>query len=348
MLSTLTWFDYWNRESNVQLRQNTNICGLYSWWYSSSGKWCAVAAVQAFNLIKNLIQQRRKCLVMSNIWWINIIIGLIRMLIWPVWQNVMMEKCIVTSIVRTAIVPHIVRQSILFLDRQAPSLSIPILEPDSYQHTDYQARHLAGYWQEILRPPRTWSIKFRWNSSLLRGARRYLTDWDYLCLQNYMLALLPVWPITCALIVGLQSRGISPGISIRAWSTWQENLSNAWRWMASLLPRFWSLKRVTGRSSMCITNSRIRTPPCIGGLLYLAWWMVCLVLMAFRDSKGVILPIVSRCAKTEPTGITPIVKDRNGMVYMVRWWFIKGKQPVAHMKSTTWLCGDAVGFSWVW
>ena len=44
----------------------------------------------------------------------------------------------------------------LALDQQAPSLSYsPFLEPDSYQHTDYQARHLAGYWQEILRPPRT-------------------------------------------------------------------------------------------------------------------------------------------------------------------------------------------------
>ena len=44
----------------------------------------------------------------------------------------------------------------LALDQQAPSLSyFSFLEPDSYQHTDYQARHLAGYWQEILRPPRT-------------------------------------------------------------------------------------------------------------------------------------------------------------------------------------------------
>ena len=44
----------------------------------------------------------------------------------------------------------------LALDQQAPSLSYsPFLEPDSYKHTDYQARHLAGYWQEILRPPRT-------------------------------------------------------------------------------------------------------------------------------------------------------------------------------------------------
>lgn len=44
----------------------------------------------------------------------------------------------------------------LALDQQAPSLSyFSFLEPDSYKHTDYQARHLAGYWQEILRPPRT-------------------------------------------------------------------------------------------------------------------------------------------------------------------------------------------------
>ena len=44
----------------------------------------------------------------------------------------------------------------LALDQQAPSLSYsPFLEPDSYKNTDYQARHLAGYWQEILRPPRT-------------------------------------------------------------------------------------------------------------------------------------------------------------------------------------------------
>ena len=44
----------------------------------------------------------------------------------------------------------------LALDQQAPSLSyFSFLEPDSYQHTDDQARHLAGYWQEILRPPRT-------------------------------------------------------------------------------------------------------------------------------------------------------------------------------------------------
>ena len=44
----------------------------------------------------------------------------------------------------------------LALDQQAPSLSyFSFLEPDSYQHTDYQARHLAGYLQEIFRPPRT-------------------------------------------------------------------------------------------------------------------------------------------------------------------------------------------------
>ena len=44
----------------------------------------------------------------------------------------------------------------LALDQEAPSLSYsPFLEPDSYKNTDYQARHLAGYWQEILRPPRT-------------------------------------------------------------------------------------------------------------------------------------------------------------------------------------------------
>ncbi|WHP05215.1 hypothetical protein QLH32_14480 [Acinetobacter corruptisaponis] len=44
----------------------------------------------------------------------------------------------------------------LALDQQAPSLSSSsFLEPDSYKNTDYQARHLAGYWQEILRPPRT-------------------------------------------------------------------------------------------------------------------------------------------------------------------------------------------------
>jgi len=44
----------------------------------------------------------------------------------------------------------------LALDQQAPSLSYsPFLEPDSYKNIDYQARHLAGYWQEILRPPRT-------------------------------------------------------------------------------------------------------------------------------------------------------------------------------------------------
>ena len=44
----------------------------------------------------------------------------------------------------------------LALDQQAPSLSYsPFLEPDSYKNTPYQARHLAGYWQEILRPPRT-------------------------------------------------------------------------------------------------------------------------------------------------------------------------------------------------
>ena len=44
----------------------------------------------------------------------------------------------------------------LALDQQAPSLSYsPFLEPDSYKNTDYQARHLAGYLQEILRPPRT-------------------------------------------------------------------------------------------------------------------------------------------------------------------------------------------------
>lgn len=42
------------------------------------------------------------------------------------------------------------------LDQNTPSLSYsPLLELDTHLHTDYQARHLAGYWQEILRPPRT-------------------------------------------------------------------------------------------------------------------------------------------------------------------------------------------------
>ena len=44
----------------------------------------------------------------------------------------------------------------LALDQQIPSLSgSPFLELSSYKNTAYQARHLAGYWQEILRPPRT-------------------------------------------------------------------------------------------------------------------------------------------------------------------------------------------------
>ncbi|GGH40945.1 hypothetical protein GCM10007354_27830 [Acinetobacter courvalinii] len=48
-------------------------------------------------------------------------------------------------------------QSINFaLDQNTPSLSAsPLLELSTHIHTDYQARHLAGYWQEILRPPRT-------------------------------------------------------------------------------------------------------------------------------------------------------------------------------------------------
>ncbi|WP_277560302.1 hypothetical protein [Acinetobacter beijerinckii] len=44
----------------------------------------------------------------------------------------------------------------LALDQQVPSLSSsPFLELSTHINTDYQARHLAGYWQEILRPPRT-------------------------------------------------------------------------------------------------------------------------------------------------------------------------------------------------
>ena len=44
----------------------------------------------------------------------------------------------------------------LALDQQTPSLSSsPFLELNTHIHTAYQARHLAGYWQEILRPPRT-------------------------------------------------------------------------------------------------------------------------------------------------------------------------------------------------
>ena len=44
----------------------------------------------------------------------------------------------------------------LALDQQIPTLSgSPFLELSSYKNTAYQARHLAGYWQEILRPPRT-------------------------------------------------------------------------------------------------------------------------------------------------------------------------------------------------
>ncbi|MGN5765375.1 hypothetical protein ACNQO6_13625 [Acinetobacter calcoaceticus] len=48
-------------------------------------------------------------------------------------------------------------QSINFaLDQNTPSLSAsPFLELSTHIHADYQARHLAGYWQEILRPPRT-------------------------------------------------------------------------------------------------------------------------------------------------------------------------------------------------
>ena len=47
----------------------------------------------------------------------------------------------------------------LALDQQAPTLfSIPVLERSRDNHTVYQARHLAGYWQEILRPPKNSSI----------------------------------------------------------------------------------------------------------------------------------------------------------------------------------------------
>ena len=42
------------------------------------------------------------------------------------------------------------------LDQQIPSLSVsPFFELNTYKNTAYQARHLAGHWQEILRPPRT-------------------------------------------------------------------------------------------------------------------------------------------------------------------------------------------------
>lgn len=43
----------------------------------------------------------------------------------------------------------------LGLDQHSPSLtSSPFLELSTRTNTDYQARHLAGYWQEILRPPK--------------------------------------------------------------------------------------------------------------------------------------------------------------------------------------------------
>ncbi|RZF52738.1 hypothetical protein EXE30_09240 [Acinetobacter halotolerans] len=42
------------------------------------------------------------------------------------------------------------------LDQQTPIIfSSPLLEPPTHKNTDYQARHLAGYWHEILRPPKT-------------------------------------------------------------------------------------------------------------------------------------------------------------------------------------------------
>lgn len=41
------------------------------------------------------------------------------------------------------------------LDQQTPKLSsLVLLELHTHKNTDYQARHLAGYWQEILRPPK--------------------------------------------------------------------------------------------------------------------------------------------------------------------------------------------------
>ncbi|ENW93281.1 hypothetical protein [Acinetobacter dispersus] len=44
----------------------------------------------------------------------------------------------------------------LAVDQQTPSLSTSsFLELSTHINTAYQARHLAGYWQEILRPPRT-------------------------------------------------------------------------------------------------------------------------------------------------------------------------------------------------
>ncbi|KXZ71030.1 hypothetical protein [Acinetobacter venetianus] len=43
----------------------------------------------------------------------------------------------------------------LALDQQVPTLSLTsIFELNHRTNTDYQARHLAGYWQEILRPPK--------------------------------------------------------------------------------------------------------------------------------------------------------------------------------------------------
>lgn len=43
----------------------------------------------------------------------------------------------------------------LALDQQLPELtSLPFLELDHHKNIAYQAQHLAGYWQEILRPPK--------------------------------------------------------------------------------------------------------------------------------------------------------------------------------------------------
>ncbi len=50
---------------------------------------------------------------------------------------------------------HCQSVNVLF-NQPLPSLLLPpLLEHSAHIHSDYQARHLAGYWQQILRPPKT-------------------------------------------------------------------------------------------------------------------------------------------------------------------------------------------------
>ena len=50
---------------------------------------------------------------------------------------------------------HCQNVNVLFNPQLISLLLPPLLEHSAHIHSDYQARHLAGYWQQILRPPKT-------------------------------------------------------------------------------------------------------------------------------------------------------------------------------------------------